>query len=145
MKKTTPLLSLLVVLCASCTSNTFEPLSDPEDWNGDYMYGAEGTSTCPTDTIASARTRMHVDGPFTIAQYEQTVAYSFTSADEPDRLQHRYNKVSDFVRDNLGNEDEIYAVSFYTDPNSARYWGFEGYVVARNDCVVHVSRMGYTN
>ncbi len=145
METIKPPLSLLVVLCASCASTALEPLSDPKDWNGDYMYGAEATSTCPTDTIASARTRMHVDGPFTIAQYEQSVSHSFTTVDEPDRLQHRYNKVSDFVRENLGNEDEIYAVSFYTDPTSGDYWGFKGYVVARNECVVHVSRMGYTN
>ena len=145
MEPTKLLLSLLVVLCASCASNIVVPLSDPADWNGDYMYGAEPSSTCPTDTIASARTRMYVDGPFTIAQYEQTVAYSFTTADEPDRLQHSYNKVSDFVKENSGNNDKIYAVSFNTDPTSGDYWGFKGYVVARDECVVHVSRMAYTN
>ena len=122
-----------------------EPLSDPQDWNGDYMRGAQATASCPTDTIANARTRMWVDGPFTIEQYEQRVAHMFATADEPDRIQYRYKKVSEFVRENIGDEDVIYEVSFHTDPSGGGFWGFWGFVVAKEECVVHVSRMGYTN
>ena len=107
------------------------------------MRGAQATASCPTDTITNALTRMSVNGPLTIEQFEQRVAYQFTTADEPDRMQFVYKKVSDFVRDNIGDDDAIYDVSFQTDPFGGNYWGFSGYVVARDECVVHVSRMAY--
>ena len=50
-----------------------------------------------------------------------------------------------FVRENIEGDDEIYEVSAYTDPSGGDIWGFSGYVVARNQCVVHVSRMSYMN
>ena len=109
------------------------------------MRGAKATPTCPTDTIANARTRMSVVGPLTIAQFEQRVAYEITSADDPTRTQYVYRKISEFVRENIEGDDEIYEVSAYTDPSGGDFWGFSGYVVARNQCVVHVSRMSYMN
>lgn len=109
------------------------------------MRGAEATSSCPTDTIANAGTRMSVVGPLTIEQYEQQVAYEFTSADEPERKQYAYKKVEDFVRDEIGTRDEIYDVSYYSDPDRGRFWGFSGYVVSRDECVIHVSQMSYIN
>ena len=109
------------------------------------MRGALATAPCPTDTIANAQSRMYVDGPLTIEQYEQKVAVEFTTVDEPDRVQVVYKKVSEFVRENIGENDEIYNVSFNTDPSGGNFWGFSGYVVARGECVVHVSKMSYLN
>jgi len=88
---------------------------------------------------------MQVDGPFTIDQYERRVAYRFTTKDEPDRVQVAYQNVSDFVRETVGQNESIYEVSFNTDPSGGDFWGFSGYVVARDECVVHVSKMSYLN
>ena len=137
--------ALVALLCTACESTTVEPLSDPQDWNGDFMRGARSTENCTTDTIANARNRMYVGGPFTIDQYEQRVAYSFTTKNEPDRVQVVDQKVSDFVRETIGQNESIYEVSFSTDPSGGDYWGFSGYVVARDECVVHVSKMSYSN
>ncbi len=109
------------------------------------MYGAQATETCPTDTIANARTRMWVDGPFTIEQYEQRVAYEFTTVEEPDRVQVVHKKVSDSDKELIGGMQAIYEVSFHTDPFGGDYWGFSGYVVVLHGCVVHVSKMAYAN
>ena len=136
---------LTAVFCAACATASFKPLSDPQNWNGDFMRGAMATPSCPTDTITNARSRLWVVGPLTIDEYEQRVAYSFTTVEEPDRTQHVYNQVSDFVRDNIGENDVIYDVSFHTDPSGGDFWGFSGYVVARGECVVHVSKMSYLN
>ena len=109
------------------------------------MRGAMATPSCATDTIANARSRLSVVGPLTIDEYEQRVAHSFTTVEEPERKQRVYKQVSDFVRDNIGENDAIYDVSFNTDPSGGNFWGFSGYVVARGDCVVYVSKMSYLN
>ena len=88
---------------------------------------------------------MSVHGPLTIEQYEHRVALKFTTAEEPEREQVVYKKVSEFVRENIGDGDEIYDVSFQTDPLGGNFWGFSGYVIARDECVIHVGRMAYTN
>ena len=88
---------------------------------------------------------MHVNGPLTIDEYEATISHAFSTAKEPDRIQRVYNSISDFVRENIRESDTIYEVSYSTDPNAGRYWGFWGYVVARDECVVHVSQMSYLN
>ena len=143
-KISVPASTLIAFLCVACASSNVELLSDPKSWNGDFMRGAQPTATCPTDTIANARSRMSVDGPFTIEQYEQRDAYRFT-VEEPDRIQAVSNTVSEFVRENIGEKDEIYDVSFYTDPSGGDFWGFSGYVVAREHCVIQVSKMLYIN
>lgn len=157
------IIALASLLEAAYAAESIEPLSDPKGWNGDFMRGAQPTATCPTDTIANVKKRMGVRGPLTIEEYEKIIHSISTrlSGDEIDttellkldpaeleKLDHvrvSYNSVSDFVRDNIGENDAIYDVWFSSGTASGSYWGFNGYVVARDECVIHVSEMGYDN
>ena len=114
-----------------------ETLSDPRAWSGDFMRGASPTSSCATDTIENLRERMAVSGPFTVEEYEQTVSHRNTTADEPDKMITVFNKASEFVRQAITSDDQIYSFQ-YLAGSGGSFWGFTGYLVVRDECIIHV-------
>ena len=45
----------------------------------------------------------------------------------------------------LAEADRIQSFSFRSGPESGTYWGFDGYVVVRNGCVIHAEITNYDN
>jgi hypothetical protein len=53
--------------------------------------------------------------------------------------------ISASIRSQMAAGDTVYSFQFGTDPTSDNYWGFNGSLVARGDCIIHVSALGYDN
>ena len=49
------------------------------------------------------------------------------------------------LRRRASGNDRVHSFSFGTDPQSLNYWGFNGYLIARGLCIVHVGPLGYDN
>jgi len=122
-----------------------DTLSDPETWSSDVMRGAAPSPECQTDTIENLKQRMAVTGPYTVEEYERTVAFYSSTAENPTERIATLNEVSEFVRREIGAEDRIYGFQFMTDPASGDFWGFTGYLVARGECMIHVEVTSHIN
>jgi hypothetical protein len=88
---------------------------------------------------------MAVTGPYTVEEYERTVAFYSSTAENPTERTATFNWVSEFVRRAIGTEDKIYRFQFMTDPASGDLWGFSGYLVTRGECMIHVEVTNHIN
>ena len=130
-------LQLLVLLFGPWISSTLnaqvEAFSDPSRWGEPFTIDAQATPACATGTVGNLRNRLTLGGPYTLREYEETVSEYYSTAEEPDELKARFNQVSDAVKQLMADSDEIYR--FHLGSISA---GADGYLVARNSCIVHV-------
>ena len=113
-------ISLAAIACASGQS-----LSPPSSWGSDFTDRSPPTDACPGGTLSHLRTRMTISEPSDLATLRQLI---------PDKILPM-----------LTQDDRLHRFQFSTDPDSGDFWGFSGYLVARGDCIVYVSAMGYDN
>jgi hypothetical protein len=82
--------------------------------------------------------RLAAVGPYTVDEYERTVASYSSTGGEPDQVIPIYNRVLNPVRRSITATDHIYAYRFNIQGFEAARRYFSGYFVARDDCLVHV-------
>ena len=99
-------------------------LSPRSAW-GDLASRSPPTEECPGGTMSQLRTRMAVSSPYSLADAGPQVA--------------------NVIRPRISNEHRLYSFQFSTDPNSDGYWGFSGYLVADDNCIIHAEVTGYDN
>ena len=113
-------------------------ISDPATWNREFMRDARSSATCPTDTVRNVRMRMGAVGPYTVAEFERTVASYQTSGDDPGPGVASYNRVSELVKPSITAADRIYVFGFDSVTLDSGASRVSGYFVARDECIVHV-------
>ena len=122
---------LLTVLCVFASSAVAREqavlVSDPASWNSDFRTIVQSTQQCPGGTLDDLRRHMHVTGPYSPKEYRAA-----------DRA---------YLEFPAGVQDYDLIHSFYYSAQSekGRYWGFGGYVVVRDTCIVHADIDGYDN
>lgn len=114
------LASLAAIACGGS-----ELLSPPSTWGGDFTDRSPPTDECPGGTLAQLRTRMGVSEPYTLL-------------DSP-------FSVPDTVESKISDKDRLYSFWFSTDPQQPNYWGFGGYLVARQNCIIYVELTEHDN
>lgn len=124
---------------------TIPTLSDPATWNREFMRGALASADCPTDTLENVRTRMAAVGPYTVAQYERTIASYRAVENVPGPGVAIYNRVSEIEKRSITATDRIYAFGFSADTGDSGTRAFSGYFVTRDDCIVHVEVTSFDN
>jgi hypothetical protein len=124
---------------------TVQPLSDPATWSRDFMRGARSTPDCPTDTVRNVRIRMAAIGPYTVEQFETTIASYESPAENPDDRIPTFHRASALVKRSLTRADGIFVFSLNADSAVAGFARFSGYFVARGECIVHVEVTSYGN
>lgn len=122
-----------------------QAISDPSTWNRDFMRGASSSADCPADTLGNVRTRMATIGPYTVDEFERTVASYAPTAEDPVRGIPTYNRVSELVRNAITAEDRIYVFGINPIAAGRDTRGVSGYFVARNECIVHVEETDQEN
>jgi len=100
-------------------------LSAPKTWGEDFLARSPPTEHCPGGTVSHLRTQMAVEDARTQAQFDLPI--------------------EDAIRSKLEADDRFHRFRFSTDPDAEPYWGFEGVLIARRDCIVHVEITGYDN
>lgn len=118
---------LCVVSLHAVAGGPVAVLSDPASWNSDFRRIVPSTGDCPGGTLEGLSVRMHVEGPYSPEAYRA-----------PDRS---YIKFADGIRD----DDLIHSFYCSSQSETGRYWGFGGYVVVRDGCIVHADIDGYDN
>jgi hypothetical protein len=113
------LISLVLLAC-----NGTQLLSSRSTW-GDFASRSPPTEECPGGTINQLRTRMAVSSPYTLADFGPQVA--------------------SLIRPRILSEHRLYSFQFSTDPDSENYWGFSGYLVAHDSCIIHAEVTGHDN
>jgi hypothetical protein len=99
-------------------------LSPPSTWGADFTDRSPATAACPGGSLRRLRGEMDVS------------AIDRRTFVPP---------VEDPVLDRMSDGDRLHAFRFATDPTSPMYWGFDGYLVSRGDCIVHATIAGYDN
>jgi hypothetical protein len=119
----------LFAMAATSTSaneTSFLP-SDPSTWHGDFLQRVKPTNECAGGTIAQVRKHMSVSAPYTSQEFEAAQDGSFHSV--PD----------------VPASDRLHSFSFRSELDDRSFWGFEGYLVARGECVIHVQVTSHDN
>jgi hypothetical protein len=119
--------------------------SDPAAWPRDFMRGALASADCPTDTVRNLRARMAAVGPYTVDEFERTVATVQATRDDPGAGIVRYNRASELTKRSITEADRIYVFGFTSASPGGDTTGFSGYFVAHDECVVHVEVTSYDN
>ena len=114
------LISLAAIACGDS-----QLLSPPSTWGGDFTVRSLPTDECPGGTLTQLRTRMAVSDRLALAEI---------GADIPDS-----------VRSGIVDSAQLYSFQYSTAPDSGKFWGFSGYLVARGDCIIHAQITGYDN
>lgn len=91
----------------------------------DFTDRSPATAQCPGGDLAQLRTRMFVSKPRRLAEFWQDIP--------------------DSVRSHMDHDEKVHEFQFRTDPADGNLWGLSGYLVARDDCIVHVQVNGYGN
>lgn len=112
-------------LLASSACSAPQVLSHPESWNDDFVRLSPPTEQCPGGSLSQLRLRLAVSDPHP----------------RPELVL----RLPELLHVELDTEDELYSFQFSTDPDSADFWGFSGYLVGRSGCIVHVGALGYDN
>ena len=112
--------SLAAVACGG--NHLLSPLSA---WSKDFTDRSPPTDECPGGSLAQLRTHMKVSEPRTLS--ESTF------------------RIPDAVKSRISDKDRLYSFWFSTDPQLPNYWGFGGYLVAWQDCIIHVEVTEHDN
>jgi len=122
---------LLAIICLSASVATARQqgvlVSDPASWNRDFRAIVQPTEQCAGGTLDDLRKHMHVTGPYSPKEYR--------AADRS------YLEFPAGVQD----DDPIYSFYYSAQSKEGRYWGFGGYIVVRDECIVHADIDGYDN
>ncbi|MFZ5637764.1 MAG: hypothetical protein ACOY82_14380 [Pseudomonadota bacterium] len=100
-------------------------LSPVRNWGSDFSSRSPATAACPGGSLRRLRGVMYVSPAMARAAFVPLV-------DDP-------------VLGRMSDRDRLHTFRFSTDPESPTYWGFEGYLVARDDCIVHAAITGHDN
>ena len=104
-----------------------ELVSDPASWNSDFRTIIQPTKQCPGGTLDDLRSHMHVAGPYSPKEYR--------AADRG------YLNFPQEVQDH----DLVHSFYYSAQSPKGRHWGFGGYVIVRDTCIVHADIDGYDN
>ena len=119
------LLAIAVVSLATIGCGDGQLLSPRAQWGKDFTDRSPATDKCPGGTLSQLRTRMFVSGPQELAKFDHAIPLA--------------------VRSRLSRDDTLHEFQFRTDLAGGGFWGFSGYLVTRDDCVVDVRITGYDN
>jgi hypothetical protein len=122
---------LFAILCVSASPAVprehAELVSDPASWSNDFRNIVQSTEQCAGGTLDDLRGHMHVTGPYSPKEYRA--------------VDRSYLEFATGVQD----YDLIYSFYYSAQSKTGRYWGFGGYVVVRDTCIVHADIDGYDN
>ena len=119
-------LTAIVVTAASVIAcGGSQLLSPPATWGEEFTNRSPSTDSCVGGTLGHLRSRMTVSEPHALSDYR--------------------GQIPDSIRAQILDDDQIHEFQFSTDPDSAVFWGFSGYLVSRGECVVHAEVTGYDN
>ncbi len=131
--------------CAAgaCSDSGEQLLSDRSRWSEDFTRFSPPTPECAGGSVEALKSHMSVNGPHTLASFEQMAAGSEQEPLEPGTTTVFLYPLSAFVKERLKDRDRIHAFDFTTDPDRSPWWGFRGILVAHGDCILHVEVTGY--
>ena len=87
---------------------------------------------CENAKFSDLIERVHVEGPLSLAD----ITRDPIDAGE---------EIAQELRKKMAEGDNVYFISFRTDPSSDDYWGYESLVLVRGDCVVHELFLSHEN
>jgi len=112
------LASLLGSATVSAGEETVVP-SDPGTWYGDLRPLIAPTGQCPGGTVEQLRRRMSVSEPRPVNASEVVQRFS----------QSKLHGVE--------GSDAVHEFYFRSDLSDDRFWGFGGFLISRDGCVIH--------
>lgn len=102
------------------------PGLERSQWARDFTDRSPPTEACLGGTISALRSRMAVNEPFGKEALRE--------------------HLPELAPQHVSPHDEIYSFQYTSSPDSAAgYWGFDGALIARHDCIIYVGRLGYDN
>lgn len=140
-----PALLALGVACAAgaCSDSGEQLLSDRSRWSEDFTRFFPPTPACAGGSVEALKSHISVNGPHTLASFEQMATGSEQEPLEPGTTTVFLYPLSAFVKERMKDRDRIHAFDFTTDPDSFPWWAFRGILVAHGDCILHVEVTGY--
>lgn len=138
--------AILVATASAADPVAIELLSDPSSWTTDLIKNVERSADCPSASVADYSRGMALGPAQSLAEFEQAVAIPGIPADHPDRVEHRHPRVSPSIGGKITPHHSIHAYHYSSDPDHGPgWWGFSGYLVAVNGCVVHAQTTHFDN
>lgn len=112
---------LALLLCSGKVSAGEETVvpSDPRSWYGDLHSLVTPTEQCRGGTVEQLRQRMSVSEPY--------------PAGVPDVVQ----RFALSMLRGVEGSDAVHEFYFRSDLSDERFWGFGGYLISRDGCVLH--------
>lgn len=120
------LLMLPVAQTVSAGDSILQP-TDPAGWNGDFRRLVRPTAQCPGGTMAQLRSRVSVSEPHVPRDLERI--HDFRPRSVPA----------------IAPSDKLHAFHFRSESPDGSFWGFDGFVVARGKCIIHVEVTSHDN
>jgi hypothetical protein len=116
---------IALILFATIACDSDQSLSHPSNWGSDFTDRSPPTGECPGGTLSHLRTSMVVSQLNDLAALRELVP----NVNLPP----------------LSQGDTLHTFQFSTAPDSGSFWGFSGYLVARDNCIVHAKITGHDN
>ena len=135
---------VFAVLLSGCSSNKasttkIEPYEkivaqfrQPSTWGTDF--GNMPTEECQFDSVSNVRELMYVSDAYTIGEYENTAKIILTTVDGS--ITNQYNNVSDVVKQTFIDGWSVHEFEFRTNPEIPGWYGYSGYLVAEDGCII---------
>ena len=104
------------------------------------LSAAASSYGCEKGLLSDRKEKMWISSPLTIEDVEsgnfEDLRVSKGRPDESTWSQ---------IKNEIASGAELYTFAFYTDPNSGDFWGYDGFILVRDDCVTHEFVSNYVN
>lgn len=111
---------------AGADEKSLQP-TDPATWGGDLVRFIQPTKECAGGTVGHLETQMAVSAPYSAEEFEVAQSGALALWDAPSDM------------------DGMRLFSYRSDLPGGGFWGFDGYLLVRDGCVVHAKITSYDN